>query len=419
MTDTRQALLQRIDADRERLVAFLQDFTRIDTSNPPGDTRAGAAFICQFLDAARLPYRRIAPQEAMPSIVATTPFSRPGRHLVLNGHIDVFPVGERAQWTRDPHSGDVVDGRQHGRGTVDMKCGTTASIFTYSYLSQVAAELKGRLTLTLVSDEETGGRWGSGYLIQHHKDEVLGDCVLNGEPSSPYTVRFGEKAVYWMKFTVRTPGGHSAYPHVSPSANRIAAALIRDLESLESIVPATPDKVVSALGRPEAIHSIERGLGKGASEVLQKVTVNIGVMHGGVKVNMLPSLCEIEVDVRLPVGIARSDVRKAIDHIVARYPEVTWEDSPSQGIEATWSDPEHEMIGHIQENVQALLGFRPPAIISLGGTDCRFWRAAGTPAYVYGCSPNGMGAPDESVSVDEFLHVVKTHTLSAYDYLHN
>ena len=39
------------------------------------------------------------------------------------------------------------------------------------------------------------------------------------------------------------------------------------------------------------------------------------------------------------------------------------------------------------------------------------------PAYVYGCSPSGMGAPDESVAVDEFLHVVKTHTLSAFDYL--
>ena len=139
MSDTRQALLQRIDADRDRLVTFLQDFTRIDTSNPPGDTRAGAAFIGAFLDAARLPYRRIAPQEAMPNLVATTRFDRPGRHLVLNGHIDVFPIGDRAEWTRDPLSGDVVDGRLHGRGTVDMKCGTTASIFTYAYLSQLAA----------------------------------------------------------------------------------------------------------------------------------------------------------------------------------------------------------------------------------------------------------------------------------------
>ena len=184
----------------------------------------------------------------MPNLVAATRFARPGRHLVLNGHIDVFPSGDPARWTHDPLSGAIVDGRVHGLGTVDMKCGTTASIFTYAYLSGLADELRGALTLTLVSDEETGGRWGSGYLVEHHADEVLGDCVLNGEPSSPHTVRFGEKAMFWMKFSIRTPGGHSAYPHVSKSANRIAAALIRDLESLESIVPAAPEKVARALG---------------------------------------------------------------------------------------------------------------------------------------------------------------------------
>ncbi len=227
MSDMRRALLERIHADRDRIIRFLQDFTRIDTSNPPGDTRAGAVFIESLLGAAGLPYRRIAPREAMPNILASTRFARPGRHLVLNGHIDVFPSGDRAQWTRDPLSGDLVDGRVHGRGTVDMKCGTTASIFTYVYLSQLADQLRGALTLTLVSDEETGGRWGSGYLVERHTNEVLGDYVL-------------------------------------------------------------------------------------------------------------------------------------------------------------------------QDNVQALLGFRPPAIVSLGGTDCRFWRAAGVPAYVYGCSPSGMGAPDES-----------------------
>ncbi|HXJ78568.1 MAG TPA: M20/M25/M40 family metallo-hydrolase [Candidatus Methylomirabilis sp.] len=418
MSDTRRALIQRIEADRDRLVRFLQDFTRIDTSNPPGDTREGAAFIGRFLDAARLPYRRIAPQETMPNIVASTRFGRPGRHLVLNGHIDVFPSGERGRWTRDPLSGDLADGRVHGRGTVDMKCGTTASIFTYLYLSGLAEQLRGTVTLTLVSDEETGGRWGSGYLVEHEKAEVLGDCMLNGEPSSPHTVRFGEKAVFWMKFAVRTPGGHSAYPHVSKSANRIAAALIRDLESLESIAPVLPEKVGRALSQPGVTAGAERGLGKGAGEFLQKVTLNIGVMRGGVKVNMLPSSCEIEADARLPVGVDRAEIRKAVDQIVARYPEVSWEEgATNQAVNATWSDPEHEMVGHLQDNVEALLGFRPPAIISLGGTDCRFWRAAGVPAYVYGCSPSGMGAPDESVAVDEFLHVVRVHTLSAFDYL--
>jgi hypothetical protein len=45
VSDTRRALRERIDADRARLVGFLQAFTRIDTANPPGDTRAGVAFI--------------------------------------------------------------------------------------------------------------------------------------------------------------------------------------------------------------------------------------------------------------------------------------------------------------------------------------------------------------------------------------
>jgi succinyl-diaminopimelate desuccinylase len=417
MSDARRALLERIEADRDHLVGFLQAFTRIDTANPPGDTRAGAAFIADFLDQAGLPYRRIAPQETMPNLVAATRFARSGRHLVLNGHIDVFPAGDRARWTHDPLSGAIVDGRLHGLGTVDMKCGTTASIFTYRYLNGLARELGGALTLTLVSDEETGGRWGSGYLVEHHADLVRGDCVLNGEPSSPHTIRFGEKAMFWLKLAVRTPGGHSAYPHVSKSANRIAAALVRDLESLEALVPAAPEKVARALARPGVRAGAERGLGAGAADILDKVTLNVGVMRGGVKVNMLPAACDLEVDVRLPVGVDRADVRRVVERIVARYPEASWEEGASQRANATWSDPEHPLVGHLQDNVEALLGFRPPAIISLGGTDCRFWRAAGTPAYVYGCSPAGMGAPNESVAIDEFLHVVRTHTLSAFDYL--
>src|SRR5262245_2061035 len=120
MPEARRALLRRIESDQERLVRFFQDFTRIDTSNPPGDTRAGAQFIQAFLRAAGLPYEIVAPQEAMPNIIADTRFARPGRHLVLNGHIDVSPIGDASRWTRHPLSGDLVDGRVHGRGTVDM-----------------------------------------------------------------------------------------------------------------------------------------------------------------------------------------------------------------------------------------------------------------------------------------------------------
>jgi succinyl-diaminopimelate desuccinylase len=413
---TRQALLRRLEAERDRVVRFLQAFTRIDTGNPPGDTRAGAAFAGEFLASAGLSFRTVAPRESMPNLLATTHFARPGKHLILNGHLDVFPVGDRGRWSRDPLSGDVADGRVHGRGTVDMKCGTTAALFAYAALSPLADVLGGSLTLALVSDEETGGRWGSAYLVEHEKAAVLGDCVLSGEPSSVHTVRFGEKGVFWMRFTVRTPGGHGAYPHTSASATRIAARLVGELDALESIAPRVPAPVAEVLARPEVQAAVERGLGAGASAILQRVTVNVGVLRGGVKVNMLPGECEVEVDARLPVGVERAAVRAAVERIVARFPGVAWDEGPPTP-EATWSDPDHEMVRHLQDSAEASLGVRPLPIVSLGATDCRFWRAAGVPAYVYGPSPEGMGAPDESVRIDELLHVVRTHTLAAFDYL--
>ena len=189
----------------------------------------------------------IAPQETMPNIVATFAAGKPGRHLALNGHIDVFPVGDGEGWTQDPWGGALVDGRIYGRGACDMKCGTTASIFTFLYLHELREELYGRLTLSAVSDEETFGPWGARYLGEHHP-EVFGDCCLNGEPSSPWTLRFGEKGPLWIEFTVRTRGAHGAYTHLSKSATAIAARIIGELYRLENILPPEADNLCGNRG---------------------------------------------------------------------------------------------------------------------------------------------------------------------------
>ena len=83
----------------------------------------------------------------------------------------------------------------------------------------------------------------------------------------------------------------------------------------------------------------------------------------------------------------------------------------------SWCDPEGEMLHIVRDNVTALKGFTPEPIVSLGGTDARLWRYRDSPAYVYGPFPHGMGSVDEHVDIEEFLHIVRTHVLSAYDYL--
>jgi succinyl-diaminopimelate desuccinylase len=75
------------------------------------------------------------------------------------------------------------------------------------------------------------------------------------------------------------------------------------------------------------------------------------------------------------------------------------------------------MVEILSANATALNGTAPVPIVSLGGTDARLWRYKGVPAYVYGPPPSGMGSTDEHVKVEDFFKVVKTHLLSAYDYL--
>lgn len=419
MTSLEATLLGEIDAARDELVAFFQGFTRIATPNPPGETRDGASYLAAFLEARGLPYQVIAPVPEWPNIVADHHFDRPGRHLVLNGHIDVFPAGDPARWRHgSPWSGAVDGGRLYGRGTADMKCGTSASFIAYALLAKHRERLKGRLTLTAVSDEETGGRWGTGYLFTHHRDLVMGDCCLNGEPSSAYTVRYGEKAPLWLVFTARARGAHGAYVHLSESATKIAAALIDRLEAVTALRPEMPDKVARNLADPTVRQALETGLGAGAADTVAAVTLNIGMVEGGLKTNMIPSECRVEADIRLPVGVPKAKVWEMVREITQDFPTVTVEEqSLPEEAGANWCDPDGEMLRIIQERATRIAGITPAPVITLAATDARFWRNAGVPAYIYGCAFDLVGTYDESVALEEFLNVVRVHTLSAAAYL--
>ena len=101
--------------DPDEVVGLAQRLIRIPTPNPPGDTRAAAELLaaelpgwaCELFEPSRL--RRPA---------CRAPLCRYGPTLLLNGHLDVVPVGE-APWTRDPWGGDLDGGRLYGRGATD------------------------------------------------------------------------------------------------------------------------------------------------------------------------------------------------------------------------------------------------------------------------------------------------------------
>ena len=413
--ELREEVLGWIESDRDKLVQFLSDFVAVPTPNPNGDTRAGVDFITKQLKDENVPFEVRAAKEEMPNVVGTFEGGNSGRHLVLNGHIDVFPTGDVDLWSRDPWSGAIEDGKVHGRGVSDMKCGTTASIWTYIYLHRLRDRLKGRLTLTCVSDEETGGTWGAKWLLEQFPDEFVGDCMLNGEPSIPSMVRFGEKGTLRIKVEVNTPGAHAAYTHLSKNANRIANQIIDDLYGLEGLEAEGTEDLMKRLSRASPV--LDRDLGKGAAGIIGCTTVSVGVINGGVKINVMPGQCLFEADIRLPVGMGHPEMLSRVEAIIAKHPEAVLTPIWTHSSEPTQSDPDHEMIGIVKGAVTGLGYPEPVEAVSLGATDCKHFRRAGVPSYVYGCAPNGMAQADEWVDIEEFMHVVRTHVLSSLEYL--
>jgi len=410
----REQLLQWIDQDREKIIDFIRGFVRAATPNPPGDTLAGMSHVRELLDKEGSRYDLRVKEPTMPNLVAASTFGGGDKHLVLNGHIDVFPVENASDWSHNPWAAEVRDGCIYGRGVADMKVGTTASIFTFLYLQRIRESLGGKLTLTVVSDEETFGPNGARHLFQDHESDVYGTSCLNGEPSSPFTVRFGEKGAMWLRFTITTPGGHGAYAHLSPNAIELAYGLINDLRAFTHFKFEEPEVVVRALEASRT--AFDQANGEGASRLARAIVMNVGTMHAGPKVNMIASRCEFEVDFRLPNGVSSADLVAHIESLKARHAfdyEVLMVNEPN------WCDPNAELMGIVQRNAEAITGIRPAEVLGMGNTDARLWRYRKIPAVVYGPTPLGMGGIDERVAIEDALNVIRVHVLSAYDYLKN
>jgi succinyl-diaminopimelate desuccinylase len=415
MSELQEQVLSWIRADEDKLIGFCRDFVRARSPNPPGDTREAMEIVTRFLDREGLAYTSCTAKEHLPNIVASFEGARPGRHLLFNGHADVFPIGNADLWQRDPWGGDHADGRIHGRGAADMKAGTTAALFAYGYLARLKEKLAGKLTLMVVSDEETGGRWGSQHLIDTLGETVLGDCLLSGEPGGVGTIRFAEKGILQFIIDIRTRGAHGPYAHLSPSAIRIAGEIMSELDAVKGFKASLPETVARRLTGDRARAVIEETMGEGTADVMTRVSMNIGTIQGGSKINMVPSDCTMEVDIRVPVGVDRDVVIARVRAIVDAHPGASIRDMV--GGPPNFSDPEHEMVELLASYVVGQGYPEPIRIPMLAASDCRLWREKGVPAFVYGTSPRNVSAPNESVLVSEFLHVVRVHTLAALDYL--
>ena len=407
----KEDLVRLLDRESDRIVEFISKWVSIASPTPPGDTVEAMAHVERLLDEEGIAYDIRCKDDTMPNLVASRKFGDGDKHLALNGHIDVFPVADPEKWSVPPWSGKIVDGKIYGRGVADMKVGTAASIFTYIYLHRLRDDLKGKLTLTVVSDEERLGPNGANFLFDEFADEITGTSCLNGEPSSRHTVRFGEKGAAWVRFTVQSTGGHGAY-HNGDNAVDLAFALIKDLRQFTSFSFKEDPELVAAL--EASAEAFDLANGKGATKLARSILMNVGNIKGGASVNMIPSHCQFEVDFRLPNGVTVEDLVGFIDEVKSRR---RFDYEVFHTAQPNWCEPDGELSRIVRQNARQVTGIEPASVIGMGNNDSRLWRYRNVPAVVYGPSPATMASVDEHVTIEEALNVVRVHALSAYDYL--
>jgi succinyl-diaminopimelate desuccinylase len=396
-------LADRIAADivarSSELVSLCSELVRIPSPNPPGDTRAVAARVRAVLEEAGLAVEEISDDPRAPNLVATVAGTGPGRHLVLCGHLDVYPVGDEDAWSRPPLSGAVADGRLHGRGAGDMKSGLVTLLAATLALHR-ARGFAGRLTLLAVSDEMSFSPHGAPLVLERRPD-LAGDACIGAEPTSPDVVLIGEKGMLWLEVETTGTAAAGAFAVDVPNAIEAMGALLAELGTLRGRqpLPAVLRPATSPAGGTAGLPPA--ALTYADDRVLDLVTVNAGTIRGGAKINLVAEHCAATVDIRLPPGGDLDALRVAVAAIVARHPGATSREI--QAMAPNWSDPDAEIARVLLDAGERVLGRRPRPAFGITASDTRLFRARGVPAAMIGPRIAGQGAPDESIAVADLV----------------
>ncbi len=143
-----------------------------------------------------------------------------GPVLGFNGHTDVVPPGDPADWTYPPFSAEIADGQIWGRGATDMKSGVAAFVAACSRWLAAGGNAggKGSVALLITGDEEGPSTDGTPAILDWMKvnGETLDHCLV-GEPTSRQAmgdmIKIGRRGSMSAFFTATGRQGHTAYPH--------------------------------------------------------------------------------------------------------------------------------------------------------------------------------------------------------------
>lgn len=322
------------------------------------------------------------PEGDRANLFATIGPAAGGGHI-LSGHMDVVPAKE-AEWRSDPFRLQTDGDRLIGRGTTDMKGFLAAVLAAVPALA--AMPLVRPIHLAFSYDEEAGCR-GVPHLLARLPELCPAPAgAIIGEPSGMQAVR-AHKGKAAARVTVRGVAGHSSRPERGANAIHIMAKL------LETAV--------------ETADALRRGPFDTAFEPPYS-SLQVGTIHGGQAINIIPDLCTAELEARAISGIGPADllepVRQAAEDLASRGADVSWtpiSDYPALSLAAD---------APLARLLERLTG-RPALAAVSYGTEAGLFQQAGLRAII--CGPGDIGRahkPNEFIlaaELDACRHMIE------------
>ncbi len=354
------------------VVSLLQQLVRIPSVNPdnaPGTEQTGeetlAVFLSGWLESigATVSLEEIRP--GRPNLIARfAPLD--GRPRILLGpHLDTVGVGGM---TVKAFGGEIHDGKIWGRGASDTKGPMAAMLWALHAHQEILADLPVAVDFVAFMGEESG-QWGSKDFVKHHgKDYTF---ALVGEPTSMQVVHV-TKGSLWATLRATGKAAHSAQPERGENA---IFKLTRALDQLD--------------------HHLGHQLATFVHPVLGRATMNVGMIRGGARPNIVPDLAEAEVDIRITPALAAAGGALKLLTETIEFHEL-----PLQIVNPHENPPMETAADHPM--IQALLA--TDTATGLAGapwfSDAAHLSNGGIPSICI-----GPGSIDQAHTVDEFIEI--------------
>jgi glutamate carboxypeptidase len=346
------------------MLAWLREFVEIES---PSDDKAAVDRmgdkVARLMASTGATVERIAREQLGDVVVGRWPGDPSGRQVLLLCHTDtVWPVGTLVE-----RPARIEGERFYGPGSFDMKAGIVIALTALRGLNGLGLRLVGPVVMVCNGDEEIGSPGSRAVIEELARESGLVLCL---EPAIPGgALKTARKGIVWYLLRVKGRSTHAGADH-------------------ESGVNAIQEMAHHVLTL-QALTDYERG-----------TTVNVGVIRGGSRSNVVPAECEIKADVRVADWAEEKRITKIVNGLRAHLPGAVLEVERKQGHPPMMRD---ELMVRTFEQVQRIAGRHGLTFeegSTGGGSDGSFAAALGVPTM------DGMGADgDGGHAIDEHVLV--------------